>query len=133
MAAYGCKTEPNNPKPPPTAPSANIPMRHAITLSLVSLKPNSRSISTCYETLKHIAKNSTATPTSIASFNWDFNISQIHPSTNVIFQNTYMTSSPFKHKQDGINFILDASPSNGLTNRKITPSHKATKIEAKNG
>ena len=51
-------------------------MRHAITLSPVFLQPNSRSISTCYETLRPIAKNSSALLTSIVSFNWDFNIFQ---------------------------------------------------------
>ena len=133
----GSPRPPNRTKLPqvtlPIAPSASIPMSHAITSSLVFLQPNSRSINTCYEMWRPIAKNSTVIPTYIVSFNWDFNIFQTHPSTNVIFQNTYMTSSPFKHEQDGINFILDASPSNGLTNRKITPFHKATKIEAKNG
>ena len=82
MAAFGCKIEPNNPKPPPTAPSANIPTKHEITLSSALLQPNSRSINTCYEIWRPIAKNSTVIPTYIVSFYWDFNIFQTpHPQT----------------------------------------------------
>ena len=117
----------------PTAPSANIPKKHEITLSPALLQHNLRYINTCYEMLKHIATNTTAILTSIVSSNLVFNIFQTHPSTKEIFQNTSMISSSSKHKQGGINYTLDVSQSNGSTNRKITPYPKDTKITVKNG